>query len=299
MDKPFRIKTITELHRLAKVPPPMHPLISIVRLEDLPELPNDYPTSFIYEFYTIGFKKNLKGYVEYGRKKYDFQEGVLAFTAPNQVLSYANSDNSEATGWLIFFQKELLIKSALLEKISNYQFFSYAVNEALHLSAEEEQKIQGIIENLYAEYIQPIDNFSKEVMVSNLDLLMTYGHRYYKRQFVTRLEVDNAPIEKFSKLLDVYFTKSAMNEGLPSVEYFAEKLNLSSSYLSDFLKVHTGKSTKEHIHSKIIELAKEKLSDTSKSISQVAYELGVEYPQYFSRLCKEKEGLSPKDYINN
>lgn len=298
MDKPFRVKTITELHRLAEVPPPMHPLISIVRLEDLPELPENYPTSFIYEFYTIGFKKGLKGYVEYGRKKYDFQEGVLAFTAPNQVLSYANSDSSEATGWLIFFHKELLYKSSLVDKIANYHFFSYAVNEALHLSAEEEQTIQGIIENLHAEYIQRIDDFSKEVMVSNLDLLMTYGQRFYKRQFVTRLEVNITPIEQFNQLLDHYFEHDSMAKGLPTVEYFSEKLNLSASYLSDFLKVHTGKSTKELIHWKIIELAKEKLLGTSSSISEVAYELGFEYPQYFSRLFKEKTGISPREYRN-
>lgn len=298
MDKPFRVKTITELHRLAEVPPPMHPLISIVRLEDLPELPKNYPTSFIYEFYSIGFKKNLKGYVEYGRKKYDFQEGVLAFTAPNQVLSYANSDSREATGWLIFFHRELLYKSPLLDKIVNYQFFSYAVNEALHLSAEEEQTIQGIIENLHAEYVQRIDDFSKEVMVSNLDLLMTYGQRFYKRQFVTRLEVNSEPIEQFNQLLDHYFKHDAMTKGLPSVEYFSEKLFLSPSYLSDFLKVHTGKSTKELIHWKIIELAKEKLLDTSSSISEVAYQLGFEYPQYFSRLFKEKTGMSPRAFRN-
>lgn len=297
LTNPHPIKSITELHKLAGGPAPEHPLVSLVKLEDIPPLPEGYPRSFIYEFFSIGFKKNLKGYVDYGRQRYDFQEGVLGFTAPHQALSFTNSDASEATGWLLFFHKELLLKSDLTQKIEDYGFFSYAVNEALHMSEKEESVIEGTFRNMYDEYTQPIDRFSKNVLISNLELLLTYSERFYSRQFITRNEVDSSFHDRFQKELKAYFkTESLAQHGLPSASYFADRLHITTNYLSDLLRAITGKTTSEHIHFKVIELAKEKLLGTDLSISQIAYSLGFEYPQYFNRLFKEKTGQTPKEY---
>lgn len=297
MEKPYTIKTITDLHKIAGVTPPQHPLFSIIRVEDIPDLPDGYPTNFIYEFYSIGLKRNLKGYIEYGRKKYDFQEGLIGFVAPNQVLSYANSDASEATGWMLFFHNELLARSALASKITYFGFFNYAVNEALHLSTQEEQAIENLFENMYLEYSQRIDQFSKDVIISNLELLFTYSKRFYSRQFLTRHEVDSAFLDKFYDELNRYFwSDELVEQGLPSASLFAEKLHLSTNYLSDLLKAITGKTTREHIHFKIVEMAKEKLLGTDMSVSQIAYSLGFEYPQYFNRLFKDKTGHTPREF---
>ncbi|MEM7552434.1 MAG: helix-turn-helix transcriptional regulator [Bacteroidota bacterium] len=300
MTTPFRIKSITELHQIAGGPPPEHPLISLIRLEDIPELPADYPQDFIYEFYSIGFKKNLKGYIAYGRENYDFQEGVLGFTEPDQSLSFTGSDASEATGWILFFHKDFLMKSPLMDKIEEYGFFKYNVNEALHLSAKEEELIEGLFANMHNEYSQRIDTFSKDVLLSNLELLLTYSQRFYSRQFITRNDVDSSFLNRFKVELKKYFhSDELIDGGIPTVEYFAKKLNISSSYLSDMLKSLTGKTTKEHIHLKLIEMAKKKLVSTDQTVAEIAYGLGFEYPQYFNRLFKEKTGLTPKEFRMN
>ncbi len=297
MEKTIHISSITDLHKLAGIASPEHPLLSIMRMEDLPTLPENYPTSFTYEFYSIGMKKNLKGYIEYGRKTYDFQEGLMGFTGPNQIMSFSQSDMSEATGWILFFQSELWVNSALVEKLHEYGFFEYAVNEALHLSQKEERLIENVFENIYDEYVLPIDKFSKNVTLSNLELLLTYAERFYARQFITRNEVDSTFFDKFQKELNEYFNSYDLtNQGIPSVELFAEKLNMSSSYLSDMLRSVTGKSTKDHIQFKVIEKAKGLLLGTDMNVSEIAYQLGFEYPQYFNRLFKEKTGFTPKEY---
>ena len=296
-NKPYAIKTITELYKIAGASPPQHPLVSLIRLEDIPPLPQGYPTNFVYEFYSLGLKRNLKGYIEYGRKKYDFQEGLIGFVAPHQLLSYDNSDASEATGWMLFFHEELLAKSPLAEKIHNYGFFNYSVNEALHLSKKEEEVMENLFENMYTEYTQRIDKFSKDVIISNLELLFTYSQRFYSRQFLTRNEVDSSFLDKFQQELKMYFSSEQLiNKGIPSASYFADRLHISTNYLSDLLKAITGKTTKDHIHFRIVEMAKEKLLATDMSVSQIAYSLGFEYPQYFNRLFKEKTGLTPKEF---
>ncbi|MEO1049269.1 MAG: helix-turn-helix transcriptional regulator [Bacteroidota bacterium] len=297
MSDAHRIKSITELHELAGAPPPEHPMVSLVRLEDLPVLPEGYPHSFIYEFYSIGFKKNLKGYVAYGRKKYDFQEGVLGFTAPNQMMSFTGSDASEATGWLLFFHEEILAGHPLAEKIYDYGFFKYTVNEGLHLSQKEEETINGIFENMHDEHVQRVDQFSKNVLVSSLELLLTYAQRFYSRQFIMRNDVDSSFIDRFDHQLRTYLRSNNLPQaGIPTVEVFAEKLNISASYLSDMLKSLTGKTTKEHIHYQLMEMAKEQLLASDEAVAQIAYNLGFEYPQYFNRLFKEKTGMTPKEY---
>ncbi|MEM1338637.1 MAG: helix-turn-helix domain-containing protein [Bacteroidota bacterium] len=296
-EHPFHIATITELHQLAGIAAPQHPLISLVRIEDLPTLPKGYPSRFTYGFYSIGLKKNLKGYVEYGRKQYDFQKGVMAFTAPNQLISYANSDASEANGWLIFFDPFLLRSTVLKHKIQDFGFFDYETYEALHISQGEEDQIQEVFKNINREYILPIDSFSKEVMLANLDLLLTYSKRFYTRQFITRNDTDDTLYQKFLKDLDNCFKDTnPTREKIPDVRYFSERLGVSSRYLSDSLKSISGKSTKEHIDFKIVQIAKQLLISSNLSIAEIAYEIGFEYPQYFSRFFKKSVGVTPTEF---
>ncbi len=297
MEQITHIPTINDLHKLAGVPAPEHPLMSIFRMEEIPTAQEINFGRVTYGFYSLGLKRYMKGYVKYGRKKYDFQEGMMGFTAPNQLLDLSNLDSSQAEGWLLFFQPELLHGHALHEQIARYGFFDYETHEALHLSQKEEQSIDGILENISKEYSEPIDKHSKSVVLSNIDLLLTYSNRYYNRQFITRHEVDSSSLNRFEKELKTYFNKGwLLEKGIPSVEYFAEKLNFSANYLSDMLKSITGKTTKEHIHYHLIERAKNKLVSTNLSIAEIAYDLGFEYPQYFNRLFKDKTGMTPKEY---
>lgn len=297
MEKTYHIKTVHELQRLAGMEPNEHPLFAVVRLEDLPELPSSYPTSMSYGFYSIGLKRNLKGYVKYGRQVYDFQEGLMAFSAPNQRVSYENDTAVGASGWLLFFHSELLAKHPLADTIHKYGFFNYEVSEALHLSKKEESMIESIFENIHLEYHQPIDKYSKPVVLSNLELLLTYCDRFYGRQFITRNEADSDLLNRFEKEIRYRFSEGSCTDSkIPSVTDLAGQLNVSPNYLGDSLKMLTGKSTQEHIHFHLIEKAKQKLIATDKSIAEIAYELGFEYPQYFSRLFKEKTGFTPKEF---
>ncbi len=297
MEEIIHIPTITDLHKLAGAPPPEHPLVSIVRMEEIPTPQEVNFQRITYGFYSLGLKRYMKGYVKYGRQKYDFQEGMMGFTAPNQLLDFTNLDSSDATGWLLFFQPELLRGHHLADQIEQYGFFDYEVNEALHLSKKEEESIEVIFENILKEYIQPIDKYSKSVVLSNIDLILTYSNRYYNRQFVTRNEVDSSLLTRFEQEIKTYFRQGILlQKGIPSVEYFAEKLHLSPNYLSDMLKSLTGKTTKEHIHYQLIEKAKNKLRSSDQTIAEIAYDLGFEYPQYFNRLFKDKTGMTPKAY---
>ena len=297
MNQPIHIKTISELHHFAGGDPPDHPLMSIMRVEDIPELPSGFPSEFTFSFYTIGLKKNLQGYVEYGRKRYDFQQGVMGFTAPNQVMSFDSSSTVGATGWMLFFHPDLLHGHQLGSNILEFGFFDYEIHEALHLSPKEEDTILQVFENIHHEYHQPIDLYSKSVVLSNLELLLTYCNRFYGRQFVTRHDADQTFLSRFEKAIKIYFRDTHdMDKGIPTVNFFADQLNVSPSYLSDSLKALTGKTTQDHIHYYLLDKAKNILIGSDKSVSEVAYELGFDYPQYFSRLFKEKVGMTPKEY---
>ena len=294
MENVHHIASLHQLHQLAGVPPPQHPLFSISRLEDLPRGGAGFPERLTYGFYSIGLKKNLSGYVRYGRTHYDFQEGALGFTAPLQVLSFNLEMLTQATGWILFFHPDLLAGAALAQKMSSYGFFDYRVDEGLHLSKTEEDSLNVIFANIAAEYHRPIDSYSKQVVLSNLELLLTYAQRYYGRQFVLRNETNSSVLRAFENKLHHYFDhEESLSQGLPSVDYFASEMNLSAKYLSDILKSLTGKTTQEHIHYQLIEKAKLKLLASGASVAEIAYELGFEYPQYFSRLFKEKTGMSP------
>lgn len=296
MSKPKNITHIPkfiDLCNLAGVEP-LHPLLGIIRLENIPAYAKEMGMLSL-GFYSISLKKKLKGYIEYGRKTYDFQEGVLGFVGPNQAISFDQCDAKESEGWELYFDAELLANSKLADDINNYGFFNYETSEALHASKKEEQQMEQIFQNIYDEYILPIDQFSKEVILSNIELLLTYSKRFYKRQFITRNDAGSSVVVMFEKELKSYFAQSDLQEvGIPEVSYFSNKLNFSSKYLSDMLKDLTGKTTKEHIQYQLLEKAKYLILGSDKSIAEIAYQLGFEYPQYFSRFFKEKTGESPK-----
>lgn len=291
------INSISELHRLMGLSKPLHPLISLINMDEVKSPAHIEEVHFLLNFYGISLKKNLTGKLKYGQNYYDFDEGVLAMTAPNQMLSVGNEENYQASGWWLVFHSEFILNYPLAKAIKDYGFFSYSVNEALHLSEKEEQMLENIFKNIEHEYQTSIDQFSQDVMISHLDLLLNYCNRFYNRQFLTRKTANTDLLTKMESLLSDYFKGSQLIEkGLPSVQYFADKLNVSPNYLSDMLRTLTGQSTQQHIHNKLIEKAKETLSSTSLSVSEIAYQLGFEHPQSFSKLFKRKTNLTPLEF---
>lgn len=248
-------------------------------------------------FYGVSLKKNISGKLKYGQNYFDFDEGVLAMTAPKQILSVGSEDNYKVAGYWLVFHSDFIINHSLGKTIKDYGFFSYAVNEALHLSDKEEKMLEGIFKNIAQEYQTSIDQFSQDVMVSHLELLLNYCNRFYNRQFLTRKNTGNNLLSKLEELLDEYFKNDKLIvSGLPTVQYFAEKMNVSPNYLSDMLRTLTGQSTQQHIHNKLIEKAQEKLTTTNLSASEIAYQLGFEHSQSFSKLFKSKTNLTPIEY---
>lgn len=289
------INSISELHRSMGLPKPLHPLISLINMSEVK--PPNYTEEiyFSLNFHGVSLKKNLNGKLKYGQNYYDFDEGVLAMKAPNQIVSVGN--DAEFKGWWLVFHSDFILNYPLGKAIKEYGFFSYAVNEALHLSDKEEQMLEGIFKNIEQEYQTSIDQFSQDVIVSHIELLLNYCNRFYNRQFITRKTANNDLLSKMETLLDNYFNNNKMLEqGLPTVQYFSDHLNLSANYLSDMLRTLTGHSTQQHIHNKLIEKAKEKLTNTNLSVSEIAYQLGFEYPQSFSKLFKSKTNLTPIEF---
>jgi len=291
------IESIADLHALVKKPPPRHPLISVVNHTDFyAERPK---TEGLYRmgFYTISCKK-FEGLLHYGKSQYDFREGTLMFTAPGQVIG-PGPDCRVDEGWALFVHPDLLHGSALGAKMHQYSFFHYEVNEALHISEEEDALIKDCVDKIAREYTRTIDKHTQGLIVSNIELLLNYCNRFYDRQFYTRAKVNSDVVQRFEAFLKDYFGQSTLIEaGLPPVTYFASKLNLSPNYLSDLLQKSTGKSTVEHIHLEMVEKAKSLLWGTEESISEIAYELGFEHPSHFTRIFKAKTGKSPSEYRN-
>ena len=291
------INSISELYKLLGLPKPEHPLISLVKLDEVPPASFDSAVSLILNFYTVSLKRNMKGKLKYGQNYYDFDEGVLALMSPGQVISTDNTGNEEATGWWLVFHPDFLKPYQLAKTIKDYGFFSYAVNEALHLSDKEEKMLETIMQNIKQEYHNSIDHYSQDVMISHLELLLNYSNRFYNRQFITRKTANNDLLAKLENILTEYFNSDTIQkEGLPSVQFIADQLYLSPNYLSDMLRTLTGQSTQQHIHNKLIEKAKEILATTNLSVSEISYQLGFEHPQSFSKLFKSKTKLSPLDY---
>lgn len=295
--KHLAINSVSELHKLMGLSKPLHPLISLINMDEVQPSKHNYDIHFILNFYGISLKKNLKGKLKYGQNFYDFDEGVLAMTAPKQLLSVAGKDNYKVSGWWLVFHADFLSHYPLSKTIKDYGFFSYAVNEALFLSEKEEQTLEGILKNIEQEYKSSIDRFSQDVMVSHLEVMLNYCNRFYDRQFLTRKSANGDILAALENLLASYFNSNNLQKlGLPSVQYFADKLNVSPNYLSDLLRNLTGQTTQQHIHNKLIELAKELLTTTEQSASEIAYQLGFEHPQSFSKFFKSKTNLSPVAY---
>jgi AraC family transcriptional regulator, transcriptional activator of pobA len=294
--QPFRVKTIHQYHHILGLPKPQHPLISVIHLSSFEQVPITEPMRLLYDFYCIALKKNINFTQLYGQQEYDFDEGVMSFMSPGQVfgIEYSKEQESKQSGWMLLIHPDFLWDTPLAKTIQHYEYFDYAANEALYLSEKEETIINGIIQNIEQEYHTNIDHFSQDIIISQLEVLLNYAERFYHRQFLTRKKVNHGILTRLEDILSDYFKGDDLGEkGLPTVEYIAETLNVSPNYLSGVLKVLTGQSTQQHIHDKLIEKAKEKLSTTDLSVSEIAYTLGFEHSQSFSRLFKAKTHLSP------
>ena len=294
-----RIKSISEYHRLRGLPKPQHPLISLIDFESLQYSPDNNHISWVLDFYSIALKKNFDAKIKYGQQEYDFDEGVLFFISPNQVFSIEVKINevSNLAGWMLLIHPDFFWKTTLAQNIRKYDFFDYSVNEALFLSDKEEVTLNIIIQNIQNEYHSTIDQFSQSIIISQIETLLNYADRFYQRQFITRKISNHQILDRLEKLLVDYFNSDDMvSKGLPTVQYLADSLHVSQGYLSGLLKVLTGQSTQQHIHNKLIEKAKEKLSTTSLSVGEIAYELGFEHSQSFSKLFKTKTDLSPSEF---
>lgn len=274
----------------------LHPLVSVVYLDkaDPRKL-----SRMRYDFYTIFLKKIHCGDLRYGLHNYDYEEGTLIFLAPGQVIGQNGDEFYQPQGIALVFHPDLIAGTSLGKNIGDYHFFSYAVNEALHLSEQERKIIQDCFAKIEYELQHAIDKHSKQLIVSNIELFLNYCTRFYDRQFITRENVNKGVLERFEQLLDSYFSSDKpQNIGLPSVSWCADELNLSTNYFGDLIKKETGVSAQEYIQSKVINVAKERIFDNSKSISEIAYELGFKYPQHFTRLFKQKTGVTPVEYRN-
>jgi len=295
--QPVRIKSISEFHQFRNLPKPEHPLVSVYNFEDLKYLNENEPKSLMLDFYSIALKRNANAKMRYGQQEYDFKEGVLLFISPGQVFSIEGNSEMQHTGWSLLIHPDFLWNTPLAQKIKQYEYFGYAVHEALHLSDKEEKMIIDIIKNIQQEYQSNIDKFSQDVIIAQIELLLTYSERFYNRQFITRKISNHQILARLERLLEDYFNNDSLSKkGLPTVHYIAESLNVSPNYLSGLLKHLTGQSTQQHIHNKLIEKAKEKLSTTSLSISEIAFELGFEHQQSFSKLFKTKTNVSPLEF---
>lgn len=295
----YRVKTITEYHRLMGLPKPEHPLISMINFEEITALVSSGAFSLIFDFYSISMKRTYHIKYKYGQQTGDFDEGVLFFMSPAQMFSidYGEGITQRPSGWMILIHPDFLWNTSLAKTIKNYEYFNYSVYEALYLSDKEETMLTGIAEFMKQEYHGNIDRFSQPVIIAQLELLLTYAERFYQRQFITRKISSHEILGRLEDLLSDYFKSGTLaRQGLPSVTFIAENLNISASYLSSLLKALTGQSTQQHLHNKLIELAKEKLSTTSLSVSEIAYELGFEHLQSFSKLFKTKTKLSPMEF---
>jgi AraC family transcriptional regulator, transcriptional activator of pobA len=291
---PVHLRTIHEFHAYRGLPAPEHPLISVVNYADIQHNAERDPDGFILDFYSVSLKRTTNAKMKYGQQEYDFDAGVLFFIAPQQVFSVTPAEGAAAThtGWILLIHPDFLWNTPLAAAINKYDFFDYAVNEALFLSEKEETIIHGIIDNIRQEYHSSIDTFSQRIIISQLETLLNYSERFYQRQFITRKISNHRVLDQLEAFLNDYINQ----HGLPGVQLVADALHISPSYLSGLLKTLTGASTQEHIHRKLIAKAKEKLSTTQLSVSEIAYELGFEHPQSFSKLFKAKTAMTPAEF---
>ena len=294
-----RIKTISEFHRLRGLAQPEHPLISVVDYAKIQRPDDISETNWAFDFYQISIKRGMNANLRYGQQEYDFDNGVVFFASPNQVFRIEPTPNLTATrsGWILLIHPDFFWNSSLAKNIKQYEFFDYSVNEALFLSDKEEKTLNAIVENIKQEYHANIDKFSKQIIISQIESLLSYSQRFYNRQFITREKANHQILERLEKIATAYFASDDLgSKGLPTVRYLADQLNVSPKYLSSLLKILTGESTQQYIHDRLIEKAKERLSTTNLSVSEIAYELGFEHSQSFSKLFKNKTNVSPLQF---
>jgi AraC family transcriptional activator of pobA len=293
-----RFKTISEFHKFRGLPKPEHPLISVINLETISHLSaNEW--SLVNDFYSISLKRNFNVKIKYGQQEFDFDEGVMFFMSPGQILRLEVDRDMqlEQSGWMLLVHPDLLWNTPLAKNIKQYEYFDYSVHEALFLSEKEEMIISGIMQSIQQEYHANTDKFSQDLIIAQLEVLLKYSERFYQRQFITRKISNHKILDRLERVINDYFNSDDLvQKGLPTVHYIAETLNISPNYLSNMLKLLTGQTTQQHIHDKLIEKAKEKLSITNLSVSEIAYELGFEHPQSFSKLFKTKTNFSPMEF---
>ena len=295
----IHIESVHETHQFLSLGKSKHPLISVFKFGKEQSQASNENFKYSLGLYQISIKGNCSYTIsKYGRNSYDFQECSMIFTTPNQVLEFNKSYQTEDDDcWTLVFHPDLIRKSELGKKIDRYAFFSYASNEALHLSDEERNTITDITQKIAKEYNNNIDAHSQTLIISNLELLLNYCTRFYDRQFFTRTNLNKDVASDFEQLLQNYYkAEKQLEMGIPTVTFCANKMNMSPRYLSDLLRKETGKSTKEHIHNYIIEKAKNNLLNSKDSASEIAYNLGFEYPQYFSKMFKKSTSMSPIEY---
>jgi AraC-like DNA-binding protein len=300
MSIPTRLKSINELHRYNNIAPPNHPLISLIDYSKIKPTPVNNELRWVQEFYTMAIKRNVVGKYRYGQESYDFDEGLMTFFSPEQVISVQLIEedlNNKPSGWILAIHPDFLFSTSLATNIKKYSFLNYSVREALFLSEKEENTIFEILQNIKGEYLTNLDQFSQQIIISQLELLLNYAERFYQRQFLTRKISNHQMLDKLEVLLEDYFnSENVLEKGLPTVQFISQKLNLTTDYLSTMLKSLTGQTTQQHIHHKLIEKAKLKLSTTNLSVSEIAYELGFEHSQSFNKLFKSKTNQTPLEF---
>lgn len=290
------LNSIAALHQHQGLPKPKHPLVSVFRLNEVPAENMLWTGSMIIGFYCIAIKKGV-GKFKYGQRYYDYDSGTMSFFSPNQVLTHESKEVIPTGGIVLQFHADFLAGYSLAKTIKEYGFFSYELHEALHLSDEEEAIVENILQSIEREYNTNIDSFSQDVMIAQVELLLQYCNRFYNRQFITRKPANNEILIRLEQLLAQHFGGDGMkNQGLPTVQTISEQLNVSPNYLSDMLRSITGQTTQQHIHNKLMDKAKELLSTTNLSVSEIAYQLGFEYPQSFNKLFRNKMNVTPLEF---
>ncbi len=289
-------KSISDLCKALGVSKPAHPLIALIHHG---EISSDSEVRYlVHNFYMISYKSNLSGKLKYGQGYYDFDEGGLIFVAPNQALAAVDEDACK--GQSLFIHPDFFAGHPLSKLMTKFGFFGYNINEALHLSEKERGKILRVFNDINDELESAIDDTSQQLIISYIEVLLNFSNRFYKRQFITRKAVNSPVIDRFENLLDNYYADgTALEKGIPSVKYFSDRLNVSPGYLSDLLRNLTGLNTQQHIHAKLIDIAKQKLSTSDLTAAEIAYELGFEYPQSFNKLFKNKTGVTPLTFKTN
>ncbi|MCE7042467.1 AraC family transcriptional regulator [Dyadobacter sp. CY312] len=296
ISRPKKFSSISELQRALGLPKPLHPLVSLVNYADITTPADELPTVLLLDFFKISYKTKLTGKVKYGQHYYDFDEGGISFVSPNQIIAAAE-DEKDYAGYTLLIHPDFLRNYPLAKTIQKYGFFSYSASEALYLSEKEKVTISQVFEHILQELNGSIDDFSQDVIISHVEVLLNYSNRFYKRQFITRKAANHDVLTRLEDLLNQYFNdKESLMQGLPTVQYLANKLNLSPRYLSDLLRVHTGQNTQQFIHEKLIEKAKEYLASDNLSVADVAYQLGFEHPQSFNKIFKKKTNLTPVEF---